>query len=268
MTTKTKFKAGAVQFDVKDGDVRSNLSVALGHLEQLADQGVCLGVCPEFFLSGFDNENMDRLMPDVKAGIQRLAEFARKRAMAVAGSVPEQKEGKIFNTLYFIDTDGEIRARYRKLHLFPLTGEDLYYARGDEVVTADTSLGRIGAMICYDLRFPELARRLFLDGARLFVICAQWPLTRVAHWQKLIQARAIENQAWFVCCNRTGTDPNGLVFPGSSVIVDPNGSVLVQGDNQSGVIMADIDMDLVDRVRQTIPVEQDRRGDIYGSYGQ
>ena len=264
MTIKKQFKAGVVQFDVKDGDVRGNLDVALGHLEQLADQGACLGVCPEFFLSGFDNENMDRLMPDVNAGIQRLAEFARKRAMAVAGSLPEQKEGKIFNTLYFMDRDGEIRARYRKLHLFPLTGENLYYGRGDEMVTFDTNLGRVGAMICYDLRFPELARHLFLDGARLFVVCAQWPLTRVAHWQKLIQARAIENQAWFVCCNRTGTDPNGLVFPGSSMIVDPNGSVRAQGNDQPGVIMADIDMDLVDQVRKTIPVGQDRRGDIYG----
>lgn len=264
MITKTKFKAGAVQFDVKDGDVQGNLSVALGHLGDLADQGACLGVCPEFFLTGFDNENMNRLMPAVKEGIQRLAEFARKRSMAVAGSMPEQKDGQIFNTLYLIDQDGEIRIRYRKMHLFPLTGEDLHYARGDEMATADTSLGRIGTMICYDLRFPELARRLFLDGAHLFVVSAQWPLTRVAHWQTLIRARAIENQAWFVCCNRTGTDINGLVFPGSSMIVDPNGSVLVQGDDKPGIIIADIDMDLVDLVRQTIPVGQDRRGDVYG----
>lgn len=264
MITKTTFKAGAVQFDVKTGDVRDNLSMALSHLEHLADQGACLGVCPEFFLTGFDNENITRLMPAVKEGIQRLTEFARKRSMAVAGSLPEQEDGQIFNTLYLIEPDGEIRIRYRKLHLFPLTGEHLYYARGDEMGTADTSLGRVGTMICYDLRFPELARRLFLDGARLFVVSAQWPLARVAHWQALIRARAIENQAWFICCNRTGTDPDGLVFPGSSMIVDPNGSVLAQGDDKPGIIMADIDMDLVDLVRQTIPVGQDRRGDIYG----
>ena len=264
MITKTQFKAGAVQFDIKNGDVRGNLFVALGYLGHLADQGACLGVCPEFFLTGFDNENMGRLMPAVKESLQSLTEFARTRSMAVAGSLPEQKGGQIFNTLYFIDRDGEIRARYRKLHLFPLTGEDLHYARGDEMVTADTSLGRVGIMICYDLRFPELARRLFLDGARLFVLSAQWPLARVAHWQALIRARAIENQAWFVCSNRAGTDPDGLVFPGSSMIVDPNGSVLVMGDDKPGIIMADIDMDLVDLVRQTIPVGQDRRGDIYG----
>ena len=264
MITETQFKAGAVQFDVKTGDVRGNLAVALAHLGHLADQGACLGVCPEFFLTGFDNENMDRLMPAVEEGIQRLAEFARKRAMAVAGSLPEQKAGQIFNTLYLVDRDGEIRARYRKLHLFPLTGEDLHYTRGDEMVTVDTSLGRLGTMICYDLRFPELARRLCLDGARLFVVSAQWPLARVAHWQTLIRARAIENQAWFICSDRTGTDPAGLVFPGSSMIVDPNGSVLGLGDDKPGIIMADIDMDLVEQVRQTIPVGQDRRGDIYG----
>ncbi|MCG8552709.1 MAG: carbon-nitrogen family hydrolase [Desulfobacterales bacterium] len=264
MNTKTQFKAGVVQFDVKDGDIRGNLCVALGYLEFLADQGASLGLCPEFFLTGFDNENMARLMPDVEEGIQRLSEFARKRSMAVAGSLPEQENGRIFNTLYLIDNDGEIRVRYRKLHLFPLTGEEMYYTRGDEMVTADTSLGRVGAMICYDLRFPELARRLFLDGARIFVISAQWPLTRVDHWQKLIQARAIENQAWFICCNRTGKDSNGLVFPGSSMIVDPNGSVVASGDDRPGTIMADIDMALVDRVRQAIPVGQDRREDLYG----
>lgn len=264
MITTTKFKAGAVQFDVKDADVQGNLAVTLTHLGYLADQGACLGVCPEFFLTGFDNENMGRLMPAVEEGVQTLAEFARKRSLAIVGSLPEQQNGQIFNTLYFIDRDGGIRARYRKLHLFPLTGEDLYYTRGDEMVTADTSLGRVGTMICYDLRFPELARRLFLDGARLFVLSAQWPRRRVAHWQALIRARAIENQAWFVCCNRTGTDANGLVFPGGSMIVDPNGAVLAQGDDAPGIIMTDIDMDLVDLVRQTIPVGQDRRGDIYG----
>ena len=264
MITQTQFKAGAVQFDIKNGDVRGNLDTALGYLGHLADQGACLGVCPEFFLPGFDNENMERLMPQVDEGLEQLSEFARKRAMAVVGSLPEQLDGRIFNTLYFIDRDGRIRARYRKLHLFPLTGEDLHYARGDDMVTADTTLGRIGTMICYDLRFPELARRLFLDGAQLFVISAQWPLARVAHWQALIRARAIENQAWFVCSNRAGTDPDGLVFPGSSMIVDPNGEVLALGDEQPGVIMAQIDMDLVGRVRQTIPVGQDRRGDVYG----
>jgi len=264
MITETQFKAGAVQFDVKTGDVPGNLAVALAHLGHLADQGACLGVCPEFFLTGFDNENISRLMPAVETGIQRLAEFARKRSMAVAGSLPEQMDGQVFNTLYLIDRDGEIRARYRKLHLFPLTGENLHYTRGDEMVTADTSLGRVGTMICYDLRFPELARRLFLDGARIFVVSAQWPLARVAHWQALIRARAIENQAWFICSDRTGTDPDGLVFPGSSMIVDPNGCVVALGKDQPGTIMADIDMGLVDQVRQTIPVGQDRRGDVYG----
>lgn len=265
MNKDTQFKAGAVQFDVKNSDVEGNFSVALGYLEDLADQGASLGVCPEFFLTGFDNDNMGRLMPAVKEGLESLTEFARKRAMAIVGTLPEQKDGQIFNTLYFIDRDGEIRARYRKLHLFPLTGEDLYYARGDEMVTAETSLGCVGTMICYDLRFPELARRLFLDGAKLFVICAQWPLARVAHWQALIRARAIENQAWFICSNRAGKDPDGLVFPGSSMVVAPDGAVLVQGDDKAGVIMADIDMALVDQVRQTIPVGRDRRADLYGA---
>ena len=264
MSTERLFKAGAVQFDVKNGDVPGNLSVALGHLGDLAGQGASLGVCPEFFLTGFDNENMAQLMPAVKEGLEQLSLFARKRSMAVAGSLPEQKEGQIFNTLYFIDRDGEIKARYRKLHLFPLTGEDQHYARGNEMVTADTSLGRIGTMICYDLRFPELARHLFLDGARLFVVSAQWPLGRVAHWQALIRARAIENQAWFLCSDRTGIDPDGLVFPGSSMIVDPDGNVTAQGDDSPGVIIADINMDLVDQVRATIPVGRDRRDDIYG----
>ncbi len=264
MITEKKFKAGAVQFDVKNGDVPGNLSTALEYLGHLADQGASLGVCPEFFLTGFDNENMAQLMPAVEEGLQQLSRFARKRSMAVAGSLPEQKDGQIFNTLYFIDRDGEIKARYRKLHLFPLTGEDQYYARGDEMVTADTSLGCIGIMICYDLRFPELARHLYLDGATLFVVSAQWPLARVAHWQALIRARSIENQCWFVCSDRTGIDPDGLEFPGSSMIVDPDGNVLAQGDDASGVIIADIDMDLVNQVRATIPVGRDRRNDIYG----
>ena len=187
------FKAGVVQFDVKCGRIKANLAKLSEHLGKLASENVCLAVLPEMFSCSFDNENLkahSRSTPEI---IERLSALALDYGMAIAGTLPEQEEGRIFNTMVFIDTDGNIKGKYRKLHLFRLTGEHLYYTAGGEVVAVDSTLGRIGLMTCYDLRFPEVARALFLKGVQLIVISAQWPEPRKEHWETLIKARAVEN---------------------------------------------------------------------------
>ncbi|HCY84965.1 MAG TPA: carbon-nitrogen family hydrolase [Desulfobacteraceae bacterium] len=258
------FKAGAVQFDVTDGDVDGNLATAFLMLDELALKGVALAVLPELFSCGFDNERIGRHAQNTPEVLARMTRFARDRDMAVAGTLPEADGGRVFNTLYFIDRDGEIRGTYRKLHLFPLTGEHLYYTAGNRAVAVDTSFGRIGLMICYDLRFPELARKLFLDAADVFVVSAQWPTPRAGHWQALIRARAIENQAFFICSNRTGGGDGELMFPGLSTVVGPTGDVLAEAGDTPGVICCDMDMGQVAAFRRTIPIRKDRREDIYG----
>ena len=259
-----KVKVGAVQFDVVKGDTKANMEKAVFYLSELADNGACFGVLPELFSSGFDNEHIKSRTEETQSCLETLAEFAKNRSIAIAGSLPTIESGQVFNTLYYIDSDGRLIGQYNKLHLFRLTDEHKFYTPGNNAVTLDTRLGRLGVMICYDLRFPELARQLCLEGAKLFVVCAQWPSARLSHWKALIRARAIENQSYFICSNRTGIDEDGLEFPGNSLIVDPDGQILAQGSDRPGSICSEIDMAMVDRTRSLIPIAKDRRKDIYG----
>ncbi len=257
------FKAGVVQVDVEKGRIESNLEKIGGYLDFLAKKGVSLAVLPEMFTCSFDNERLKAHSKKTPEILGTLSSLASSHGMAIAGSLPEQENGHIFNTLVFIDNDGKLKGSYRKLHLFRLTEEHRHYTPGDRVVCVDTSLGRVGLMICYDLRFPELARSLFLKGADLIVVCAQWPEARKDHWETLIRARAIENQLFMICANRTGVE-DGLVFPGLSMIVDPMGKSLTRGDREDGCVIGQIDPGLIQSARALIPCMTDRRRDIYG----
>ncbi len=164
--------------------------------------------------------------------------------------------------MVFIDTDGNLKAKYKKIHLFKLTGEHHYYTAGEKTIVVDSNLGKIGMMTCYDLRFPEVARSLFMKGAKIIVVSAQWPTPRKAHWEKLIFARAIENQLYMVGSNRTGAE-GGLDFPGMSMIVDPMGERIADAGSDSGNAIADIDLNKVENFRKLIPCKLDRRQDAY-----
>ena len=261
MNQKTKFKAAVVQFDIDNGQIETNMDRAIKILDSLP--GVSLAVLPELFACGFDNEHIREHARHTPKLLERLSAVAREKNMALAGSLPEDHEGKVFNTLYFIDTDGKVKGAYRKLHLFPLTLEHEFYSAGDQIAAVDTNIGRIGLMICYDLRFPEQARKMFLEDVRMILVSAQWPAPRIAQWEILAKARAVENQLFMVCSNRTGTD-QALRFSGNSLIVSPMGEVLARADEAQSCLTAGIDLEEVDRARKLIPCGRDRRGDIYG----
>lgn len=260
---KKKFKAGAVQFDVKKGQIETNLTTALGYLEKLASDDVSLAVLPEMFSCSFDNEKLKEHSKFSDNVIQRLSYFSKENHMAIAGTLPERENDLIYNTMVFIDVDGKVKGRYRKLHLFRLTGEHLYYTAGNKMVLVDASFGKVGLMICYDLRFPEHARSLCMKGAQMIVVSAQWPESRVEHWKTLIRARSVENQLFMVCSDRTGIE-DGLQFPGNSMIADPMGNILAEGGKDAAGVFAEIDPGLVKHTRELIPCMTDRRQDIYG----
>jgi len=257
------FKAGVIQFDVECGRVEDNLTKISGYLETLASENVSLAVLPEMFSCSFDNQNLKEHSGSTQNIIEKLSIFALDHRMAIAGTLPELEGDRVFNTMVFIDADGKIKGRYRKLHLFRLTGEHLYYTAGSDSVTVESTLGRIGLMTCYDLRFPELARALFLKGAALIVVSAQWPEPRKEHWETLIKARAIENQLFMVSSNRTGKEA-GLTFPGMSMIVDPMGKLIAHAGNNESCAVAEIDPATVENIRTLIPCMADRRPEVYG----
>jgi predicted amidohydrolase len=173
--------------------------------------------------------------------------------------VERHADGSLTNTAVLLDGEGSTVAVYRKMHLFGFgEGEPKLMSAGREVVVAKTELGTIGLTTCYDLRFPELYRRLVDEGAELVVVPAAWPQARVDHWSVLARARAIENQMVVVAVNTAGTN-GGKRMGGRSVVVDARGRVLAEAGPDEEVLAAEVDLTDVARWRADFPALHDRR---------
>jgi len=191
----------------------------------------------------------------------------------VAGSFSQRIEGeeRLRNTSVHIGPDGELRATYSKVHMFDVVVEGTVYREseheepGDELVVSPTAGGvELGLSICYDIRFPELYRILALRGARVFTVPAAFtvPTTR-DHWEILLRARAIEDQAFVVAANQIGQHEPGLRSGGRSMIVDPWGIVLAHAPDSECHIVADLDLDAQARIRRDLPALANRRPSAY-----
>ena len=157
-----------------------------------------------------------------------------------------------------IDPQGETIANYCKLHPFSQGKEDQYYEPGNEIVTFSWQGFTVAPFVCYDLRFPEIFRTAVRRGANLFCVIANWPEARIQHWVTLLQARAIENQAYVVGVNRVGNDPT-LRYPGRSLVVDPMGEIIADAGDREGVTFADVQIDRVTTTREKLPFLKDMR---------
>jgi len=200
-----------------------------------------------------------------------LAEAAKRYALwIVAGSMPlvSPETERVFGACPVYDADGECRALYRKIHLFdvklPGGGESYQESYsmypGEDLETVDTPIGRVGLTICYDLRFPEMFRRLVDAGAVAFTVPAAFTRTTgEAHWHTLLRARAIENLAYVIAPGQYGSHPDDRNTFGHSLIVDPWGRILAEADDRDCHIAADIDPDLPGRMRAEFPALANRR---------
>ncbi len=253
--------AAAIQFTVQQGDVDANLSYVREALARVAGQGANLAVLPEMWSSGFDYRNLNALALRTAGIVEELLELSRRLKLVIVGSLPEPNGDKVFNTIYLVD-NGVLAGVYRKIHLFSLLGEDRAFSGGDRWLLADTSLGKIGVIICYDLRFPELSRRLAVEGAQVICVPAQWPKPRQEHWRTLLRARAIENQLFVVSCNACGIIGK-LDFFGMSMIINPKGEVLAEAGEEQGEISAGLEMREMLDWRAQIPCFGDRRPECY-----
>ena len=254
-------------------DVSANRKQAGELLDEAAEGGADLAALPEVWTymgSARRHREVAEAVPGPTS--EWLAETARRRSMWIlGGSILEAgDDGAVFNTSLLFDRNGELVARYRKIHLFdvdlpgqPPIRESFTYTPGEEVVTAETEFGRAGLSICYDVRFPELYRALVTGGAEvLFVPSAFTAETGKDHWDVLIRARAIESQAFVVAPAQWGTwgppEQNRRCF-GNSLVVDPWGRVVVRAPDGVGVALADLDLEDVRRVRERLPALRHRR---------
>ncbi len=256
------FKAGIVQFDVRPGNIESNLSSALKGIDQLKALNAKIALLPEMWSCGFDNKSLGKHAEKTDSIIDKLTLIASRYNMIIAGSLPESSGNDIFNTMYLIDGDRGVINTYRKIHLFSHTQEDKYFCAGNRAVVCETSAGPVGLMLCYDLRFPELCRTLTLSGALLILTSAQWPLERIIHWDILVRARAIENQIFMVAANRCGME-NSIEYGGSSLLVSPFGEILVRAEDRECIISSEIDFAQLSEFRRKIPCLNERMPDTY-----
>jgi predicted amidohydrolase len=174
------------------------------------------------------------------------------------GSFVEKVEGKYYNSSYLLSPEGEVLANYRKIHLFGYhSRENEILSRGDAVVVAETPMGNLGLATCYDLRFPELFRRMIEKGAHGFLITSAWPHPRLEHWILLNRVRALENQSFLVSANAVGLN-RGTQFVGHSMAVDPWGHVVASGEEDELTLRVELDLDEVSRARDQFPALADR----------
>ena len=250
-------KTAVLQMSLVEGDVDGNTAKVHGMLEEAGAAGVKLAVLPEMWWTGCSYRRLPEFVKNLESSLGAAGEIARRHGMAVIGGWPEGEGDRVFNTAFAIGPDGEVKASYRKVHLFRPMKEDLFLTRGNQAVVFEMCGTAVGMILCYDLRFPETVRRLALDGARILAVPSQWPDARVEHFWTLLRARAIENQMFVVGANRCGR--GGKVrFGGYSGIIGPLGETLAECGSAEGTAAADIDPAAVDEARTGICYLDDR----------
>lgn len=253
----------SIQFNISLGYIDANLDTATAALRRVAEQGARLAVLPEMWSCGYDYRNLTELAKETPRVLEETQKECLKLDLVTVGSLPELEDGHIYNTAYVIDK-GEIVGSYRKLHLFSTMHEDRFLSPGQHSLAIDTSVGKLGIAICYDLRFPELFRKLALEGAEIICIPAEWPKPRQEHWKTLLRARAIENQLFVIAANCCG--PQGkLDFTGLSQLISPLGDVLQIAAEDNIELVAKFDFSEMETYRKKIDILNDRRADIYGT---
>ncbi|MEW6720004.1 MAG: nitrilase-related carbon-nitrogen hydrolase [Thermodesulfobacteriota bacterium] len=256
------FDAAAIQFRIDVGDVPANRNRAAAWIVEAARRGARLCVLPEMWSTGFAEERLPGLCRTTPGILHELRTLASDHRLVIAGSLPERVGRGVFNTMYVINATGVVTGEYRKAHLFTPSGEDKWFRRGMAAGTIPTDAGPVGPLICYDLRFPELARKYFLEGASLLCVSAQWPSVRSRHWDVLTVARAVEGQSWLVAANAVG--PSGpFRYSGGSVIVSPEGERPAALGEEEGIALATIDPAAAEDIRRRIPCLQDRNPRAY-----
>jgi len=253
----------SIQFNISLGYIDANLDTVRAALRRVAQRGSQLAVLPEMWSCGYDYRNMAELAKETPRVLQELQEECRKLNIVTVGSLPELDGDTIYNTAYVVDK-GELVGRYRKLHLFSTMREDQFLGAGENSLVVATSIGKLGVAICYDLRFPELFRKLALEGAEIICLPAEWPKPRQEHWKTLLRARAIENQLFVIAANCCGIQGK-LDFFGLSQLISPLGNILDIAGEDNTELVAKFDFAEMADYRKKIDILSDRRADIYGT---
>ncbi len=259
-------KFAVAQLKCTLGDVPANCAQWVALAEQAKQQGCDAIVFPEMSDTGYEVATIQQhASPWPGLPYNTARETAKRLGMYLLCGMSERDGENIYNTFAVFNRLGELKTKYRKTHLFSPSPvcEHLCVTAGEEFTVVDIDGFKCGLLICYDLRFPELARTLTLWGAEVLIISSAWQFPRVVHWNTLLAARAIENQAYVIASNRVGTD-GPTNFCGSSRIIDPYGVIVASAaEDRSELIIGEVTRETIEWVRGRMPVLQDRRQDLY-----
>jgi predicted amidohydrolase len=257
-------KAACIQMDINICEKEGNIRKALKMTTDAIRGGAEIVVLPEVFSTGFCYDHIKELAEDAPyPGLGPFIELSRKKGCIIIGSIIEANDiDNQYANLGFCIVSGKLTGKYRKTHLFKK--ENAYFSKGGEIypfVIPGKNL-IIGLEICYELRFPEIARKLAMQGSDILITIAQFPDPRCDQWKTLVRARSIENQLPHIACNRTGSDPDTNYF-GHSMIIDASGNIVAEARRKERIVYGDLNLDISEEVRTFIPVFADRREELY-----
>ena len=254
-------KVALIQLDIAWEDRRKNYEKAEFFAKKAAGEKCDIIVFPEMFNTGFSMNLAAIADEGIGETTSVLSDIAKKNEInLIAGfpmKSPAEEKGRNLAVVY--DRTGMLTATYTKIHPFCLAEEGKYYLAGENVTTFEIDGITASVFICYDLRFPEVFRKIAKQVKIIFVI-ANWPTSRSTHWETLLEARSIENQCFVIGVNRTGTDENGIIYPGASRVYDPQGHIRCKGNDRDEYVVCKFDPSEVDKVRADYPFLKDMRG--------
>jgi predicted amidohydrolase len=247
-------KIALVQYSPAWEDKEANKNKIQSLIKDIA--GVELLVFPEMSLTGFTMKSKEMSETIQGDSFRYFSSIAKEKNTNIFAGIIERRKNRIYNTLIHIKPDGNLVKLYRKIHPFSYSGENKNYNAGTKPAYTKIKNWKIGLTICYDLRFPELFRKYGKKRTHFIVNIANWPDTRIEHWRALLKARAIENQCYVAGVNRVGKDPK-LNYVGFSSVFDPMGKEIVAAENEEKVIVAELDKNFVNEVREKFPFLDD-----------
>ena len=268
-----KIKIVAIQMSTV-ADKMENVRTVKTYLEKIKDEKPDFVILPEMFCCPSQTENFPIYAEEEGGPIwQQLSAYAKQYGVyLIGGSMPEKDaEGNVYNTCYVFDREGKQIGKHRKVHLYDIDvkggqtfKESDTLTAGDSDTVFDTEFGKIGVMLCFDIRFPELSRMMVNDGAKVIFVPAAFNMTTgPAHWELSFRTRALDNQIYMVGCAPARDVSAGYISWGHSIVTDPWGRVTGMLDENEGILLAELDMDYEEQVREELPLLKSRRKDIY-----
>lgn len=258
-------KVSVLQMPVAIGAREVNMAALRRMTEDAMTDAPDVVVLPELWDIGFFPRPLEKYVDEDGVKAKTLLSLLAKEYHVnfVGGSVAVRESDYIANRCYVFDRNGNLVAAYDKTHLFSPAKEEKFFRKGDHRAVFFLDGVKCAVAVCYDLRFPELFRRYALEDAAVIFLPSAWPTARIAHWRTLSQARAVENQVFFVAVNGSGAFANGMPLGGHSAIIDPWGERLAEAEEGEAILSAGIDLSVRDEIKRTIDVFHDRREELY-----